>query len=166
MKMITAIIKPFKLDDVRQAVAQIGGKATVALEIAPTEIFIAQAVDAGYQIEFAQLADLQVLGISNNELTGTIPNELFTTSSEMWNRLSELYIHNNHFSGTLPSWIMSLPNLDTLVLGGNDWSGTLPSGFLAMPSLGKSPFQLHRPLVSVLVPDFGFYGVLLTRLFP
>jgi nitrogen regulatory protein P-II 2 len=63
MKLITAVIKPFKLDDVRQAVADIGIQGVTVTEVhgyggqpGHTEIYRG----AGYQIDFLPKAKVEL----------------------------------------------------------------------------------------------------------
>jgi len=94
MKMITAIIKPFKLDDVRQAVADIGIQGITVTEVkgfgrqrGHTELYRG----AEYVVDFLPKAKLElavsddvaeqvVEAISNNARTGKIGDgKIFVT---------------------------------------------------------------------------------------
>ena len=86
MKMITAIIKPFKLDDVRQAVADIGIQGITVTEVkgfgrqrGHTELYRGAEYVVDFlpksKIELAvsdQLADQVVEAIANTARTGKI----------------------------------------------------------------------------------------------
>jgi nitrogen regulatory protein P-II 2 len=86
MKLITAIIKPFKLDDVRQAVSEVGVQGVTVTEVrgfgrqrGHTEIYRG----AEYAIEFVpktkieiavddELADLVIEAIAKSAQTGKV----------------------------------------------------------------------------------------------
>ncbi|MBC6473959.1 MAG: hypothetical protein GDA48_15075 [Hormoscilla sp. GM102CHS1] len=61
-----------------------------------------------------------------NSMSGTLPSELGSLSN-----LQILNLNANALSGALPSELGSLSNLQSLYLGGNDLNGTLP------PELGS-----------------------------
>ena len=46
MKLITAIVKPFKLDDVREALSEIGVQGITVTEVKLTEVQVLSAVMA------------------------------------------------------------------------------------------------------------------------
>ena len=94
MKMITAIIKPFKLDDVRQAVADIGVQGITVTEVkgfgrqrGHTELYRG----AGYVVDFLpktkmelavadDIADQVIEAIINNARTGKVGDgKIFVT---------------------------------------------------------------------------------------
>lgn len=69
MKMVTAIIKPFKLDDVREAVANIGIEGLTATEVkgfgrqkGHTELYRG----AEYQVDFLPKVKLEIATTSEN----------------------------------------------------------------------------------------------------
>ncbi len=97
MKMITAIIKPFKLDDVRQAVADIGVQGITVTEVkgfgrqrGHTELYRG----AEYVVDFLpktkmelavadDIADQVIEAITNNARTGKIGDgKIFVTEIE------------------------------------------------------------------------------------
>ena len=97
MKMITAIIKPFKLDDVRQAVAEIGVQGITVTEVkgfgrqrGHTELYRGAEYVVDFlpkaKIELAVADDIldQVIeAISNTARTGKIGDgKLFVTALE------------------------------------------------------------------------------------
>ena len=61
-----------------------------------------------------------------NQLSGSIPPELGNLAN-----LKGLYLHNNQLSGSIPSELGNLANLETLFLGDNQLSGSIP------PELGN-----------------------------
>eukprot|EP00934_Nitzschia_sp_Nitz4_P009144 Nitzschia sp. Nitz4//scaffold17_size182527//175697//176941//NITZ4_001885-RA/size182527-exonerate_protein2genome-gene-0.54-mRNA-1//1//CDS//3329539433//9134//frame0 len=72
-----------------------------------------------------QLPLLERLFISSNFLTGTIPSN--TSSS-----IIELRLQQNRLSGTLPSELALLSNLDVLMIQKNQLTGTIPSPLCMM----------------------------------
>ena len=97
MKMITAIIKPFKLDDVRQAVADIGVQGITVTEVkgfgrqrGHTELYRG----AEYVVDFLpktkmelavadDIADQVIEAITNNARTGKVGDgKIFVTKIE------------------------------------------------------------------------------------
>lgn len=65
-------------------------------------------------ISNASISDLQYLDLSNNELTGSIPDDLFATLPY----LVSFSVASNCITGTIPSRICSLPSLIYLSLDG------------------------------------------------
>ncbi len=97
MKMITAIIKPFKLDDVREAVAEIGIKGITVTEVkgfgrqrGHTELYRGAEYVVDFlpkaKIELAvvdELADQVIEAITNTARTGKIGDgKIFVTDLE------------------------------------------------------------------------------------
>ncbi|WMV07116.1 hypothetical protein MTR67_000501 [Solanum verrucosum] len=76
------------------------------------------------QLEFLSfnrsLTQLQFLDFSSNSLTGSIPSNV----SGMQN-VQSLRLSSNHLNGTIPSWIFSLPSLTDLNLSDNHFSGNI-----------------------------------------
>lgn len=97
MKMITAIIKPFKLDDVRQALADIGLKGITVSEVkgfgrqlGHTELYRGAEYDVAFQpkakIELAvddAITEQVIEAIANAARTGKIGDgKIFVTNLE------------------------------------------------------------------------------------
>ncbi|CAI0389504.1 unnamed protein product [Linum tenue] len=77
------------------------------------------------------LPNLSSLVMSNNDFDGAIPP--FESGKLMYldlsnNKLSGTLPGNNDLSGTIPSWLSTMPSLDVLDLSGNDLVGELPRG--------------------------------------
>ncbi len=88
------------------------------------------------------------LDLDSNSLSGTLPSELGSLSN-----LQELWLGANSLSGTIPSELGSLSNLQELWLGANSLSGTIPSelGSLSnLRSLGLGANSLSGTIPSEL----------------
>uniref|UniRef100_A0A7C9CT53 Leucine-rich repeat-containing N-terminal plant-type domain-containing protein n=2 Tax=Opuntia streptacantha TaxID=393608 RepID=A0A7C9CT53_OPUST len=70
-----------------------------------------------------KLRQLQSVILSSNYLTGELPLTLHNSMrlSDLW----ELNLASNSLYGPVPSWITSLPSLQTLYLSGNRFTGSL-----------------------------------------
>ncbi|CAB9520001.1 LRR receptor-like serine threonine-protein kinase [Seminavis robusta] len=68
---------------------------------------------------------LELLVLSSNEFTGTIPLRWFDNLDEGTAKLSSLWISSNRLTGTIPSEMGLLP-LKELFLENNDLTGSLP----------------------------------------
>ena len=95
------------------------------------------------------LAD-RVLGLSlySNQLSGTIPSSLGGLTNLEWLRLG-----SNQLSGTIPSSLGGLTNLEQLYLDDNQLSGTIPSslgGLTNLDELNLSYNQLSGTIPSSL----------------
>lgn len=82
-----------------------------------------------------------------NQLTGTLSERICSSKNLKFLVLARLH-HNsdstpkrntcpftNYFHGPLPSCLLSLPHLDTLILSGNHMSGTIPNHVIVSPTL-------------------------------
>lgn len=66
--------------------------------------------------------------------------------------LLHMYFDHNNLNGTVPSWSLSLPNLEELYLNDNQLTGGMPVGFAANhPQLLTLHIQ-HNSLTQVLEP--------------
>ncbi|MBO1351939.1 MAG: leucine-rich repeat domain-containing protein [Hormoscilla sp. GUM202] len=92
------------------------------------------------------------INLDDNNLSGTLPSELGDLSN-----LQHLWLNNNSLSGTLPSELGSLTNLQVLHLDNDDLSGTLPS---ELGSLGNvQDLELDHNSVSGTLPsELGSLG--------
>ena len=70
--------------------------------------------------EMRHLGRLERLDLSNNELVGTL-DYIYEIKS-----LTELFLNNNKFTGTLSEQVGLLRNLDKLYLGHNELEGNIP----------------------------------------
>ncbi len=86
------------------------------------------------------------LSLFNNSLSGTLPSELGSLSN-----LQVLSLNFSSLSGTLPSELGSLSNLQELWLDRNSLSGTLPSELGSLSNLRK--LYLHRNSLSGTLPS-------------
>jgi len=73
---------------------------------------------------------LQDLYLNDNDLSGTIPSELGSLSN-----LEHIHLNDNDLSGEIPSELGSLTNLQYLRLYKNDLNGTLPSSLGSLSNL-------------------------------
>ena len=62
------------------------------------------------------------LGLNDNQLSGTMPTQLGSLSN-----LQELNLTRNQLTGTIPAELGRLTNLTILALGGNQLTGTIPT---------------------------------------
>ncbi|MEN8219751.1 MAG: Calx-beta domain-containing protein, partial [Pseudomonadota bacterium] len=72
------------------------------------------------------------LYLHSNQLTGTIPSELGNLSY-----LEYLYLHSNQLTGTIPSELGNLSKLTRLYLSSNQLTGTIPSELGNLSKLTK-----------------------------
>ncbi len=71
--------------------------------------------------EIAALTSLQTLNIRSNNLTGGIPAEIGSLTSLLY-----LYLYENSLGGPIPTEMGNLTNLDTLYMYSNGLTGVLP----------------------------------------
>ncbi|KAH9627409.1 hypothetical protein KSS87_012059 [Heliosperma pusillum] len=93
---------------------------------------------------------LQIL-LLNNQLgegfTGTI--DVITTMPY----LTQVWLHGNHFTGTIPAAIANLTSLRDLNLNGNQFVGVIPSG---LASLGLDKLDVSNNLLMGSIPKLKF----------
>lgn len=94
---------------------------------------------------FGLLTDMKVLFLSLNEFTGTFPSVVFNMSD-----IEYLDLGNNDFYGTIPNNIGSLSSMVQFVMDLNRFSGTIPSSLctvtqLALLSLSGNQFNGTLP---------------------
>ncbi|KAK2633217.1 hypothetical protein EUGRSUZ_L00321 [Eucalyptus grandis] len=82
-----------------------------------------QCADLDFLCSLTNSTNLDGLAIDNNAFQGPIPNCICNLSIT----LSELWLSFNHISGSLPSKIGNLINLEVLTMGDNKISGNIPS---------------------------------------
>lgn len=75
---------------------------------------------------FDQLHNLEGLFLSNNNLLGPIPPSLTTNVQTNLPKLSQIYLHGNRLSGTVPQGLSDLPRLTILFLDDNRLTGEIP----------------------------------------
>ena len=82
-----------------------------------------------------ELTLLEELDLSKNGLTGTIPASLGALSNRSGQasliNLRVLHLHDNELTGSVPSWLDRLADLERIDLGGNQLTGEIP------PELGN-----------------------------
>ncbi|XP_068327246.1 probable LRR receptor-like serine/threonine-protein kinase At1g67720 isoform X1 [Pyrus communis] len=87
-------------------------------------------------VELKNLQELTELWLGGNYLTGQFPD-----ISNLIN-LKILHLENNKLSGSLPSYLASLPSLQELYIQNNSFSGEIPAGLLR----GKITFKYEYNL--------------------
>lgn len=85
-----------------------------------------------------------------NDLEGTLPSEIMALP-----KLESLIMQNNRLQGTIPDFLAEISNLETLILSGNPMEGTIPSIILQnAPLLGT--LHLSRMKLTGTIPiDFA-----------
>lgn len=89
------------------------------------------------------LRQLKYLYIDNNNLVGGIPPNLARPddiSAEGSSFLSEIWLHENMLSGTVPAALADLDKLVNLYIDGNKFTGTIPNA-LCRPTLNADFFE-------------------------
>ncbi|KAM3264678.1 hypothetical protein P3L10_001672 [Capsicum annuum] len=76
--------------------------------------------------------DLMELSLRNNNFDGQLE---FLSSNRSWTQLEWLYISSNSLTGSIPSNVSGLHNLQTLNLSSNHLNGNIPSWIYSLPSL-------------------------------
>ncbi|TYI81952.1 hypothetical protein E1A91_D05G189300v1 [Gossypium mustelinum] len=76
-------------------------------------------------LSLANLTQISLLYVGNNLISGELDPRLFSN----WNRLRFLELHNNNFTGMIPSEIGLLVNLVELALSSNHFHVLIPSSF-------------------------------------
>ncbi len=90
------------------------------------------------------------LSLNNNSLSGTIPSELGSLSN-----LQELSLNRNSLSGTIPSELGSLSNLQELSLDRNSLSGTIPSELGSLSNLQRLYLDENYSLSGTIPSELG-----------
>lgn len=77
--------------------------------------------------ELAVFEDITILWITfQDALVGSVPQTLFGGGGAHFERLTDLIIQDNAFTGTIPEVGPGIPNLQLLQLNGADVTGTIP----------------------------------------
>ncbi|XP_039156037.1 putative receptor-like protein kinase At3g47110 [Eucalyptus grandis] len=92
------------------------------LEIGFNNLGSGEFVDLDFLCSLTNSTKLEKLGIEANAFRGPIPDCINNLSIT----LTHFLLHNNHISGTLPSGIGNLINLEILAMGLNNISGNIP----------------------------------------
>ncbi|KAF8020790.1 hypothetical protein BT93_G1269 [Corymbia citriodora subsp. variegata] len=105
-----------------------------------------QSADLNFLCSLTNSTKLESLAIGVNAFGGPLPNCINNLSIT----LSDLFLNCNHISGTLPSGIGNLINLETLEMSGNSISGNIPSEIgklnkMSVMALGRNNFSGHIP---------------------
>ncbi|KAK4776055.1 hypothetical protein SAY87_024016 [Trapa incisa] len=87
--------------------------------------------DLGFITSLTNYTKLQVLSVFMNRLKGILPSTIANFSSS----LTQLFMGYNFISGTLPSGVGSLVNVQFLYFQGNGLSGTIPSSITRLQNL-------------------------------
>jgi len=100
--------------------------------------------------EIGYLDKLEQLLLTNNSFTGSIPSKIFNMSS-----LTGLYLEQNHLSGIIPSNTgYSLPSLQYLQLDHNNFVGNIPNSIFNSSNL--IVFQVSDNAFSGTLPNIAF----------
>ncbi|TYH17359.1 hypothetical protein ES288_A05G186100v1 [Gossypium darwinii] len=103
-----------------------------------------------FPLSLANLSQISLLYVGNNLISGELDPRLFSN----WNRLQFLELHNNNFTGMIPSEIGLLVNLVELALSSNHFHGFVPSAIGNLTNLDA--LALHRNHLSGPIPSsFG-----------
>ncbi|XP_069152263.1 receptor-like protein Cf-9 homolog [Solanum lycopersicum] len=115
------------------------------------------------QLEFLSYnrswTQLEALDFSFNSITGSIPSNV----SGLQN-LNSLSLSSNQLNGTIPSWIFSLPSLEWLELSDNHFSGNIQefkSKILDTVSLKQN--HLQGPIPKSLLNQRNLYYIVLSH---
>ncbi|KAF8017589.1 hypothetical protein BT93_H2696 [Corymbia citriodora subsp. variegata] len=105
-----------------------------------------QSADLNFLCSLTNSTKLKLLSIGQNAFGGPLPNCISNLSIT----LSKFGLSYNHISGTLPSGIGNLINLETLEMWGNNISGNIPSEIgnlnkMSRMDLGENNFSGHIP---------------------
>ncbi|KAK3417701.1 hypothetical protein EUGRSUZ_H03649, partial [Eucalyptus grandis] len=100
-----------------------------------------ESVDLDFLCSLTNSTNLEKLGMEANAFKGPIPNCISNLSIT----LTHFLLHKNHISGTLPSGIGNLINLEILAMGYNNISGNIPLEIgnlnkLGIMDLGRNKF--------------------------
>ncbi|KAK8678283.1 hypothetical protein V6N13_143788 [Hibiscus sabdariffa] len=98
-------------------------------------------------LSLANLTQISLLYVGNNLISGELDPRLFSN----WNRLEFLELHNNNFTGMIPSEIGLLVNLVELALSSNHFHGSVPSEIGNLKNLDA--LALHRNHLSGPIPS-------------
>uniref|UniRef100_A0A5B7AMS9 non-specific serine/threonine protein kinase n=1 Tax=Davidia involucrata TaxID=16924 RepID=A0A5B7AMS9_DAVIN len=81
------------------------------------------------------ISQLQVLDLSSNALTGTIPYEFCSSMSPSSSSLEKLLLSNNYLAGTIPPELGNCKKLRTIDLSFNSLVGSIPLEIWTLPNL-------------------------------
>lgn len=79
------------------------------------------------------LTNLMVLNMTNTHRTGSLRGVGWDDADNdalfLWTALEFLFLDRNRLTGTIPTWLHQLPNLQRLSLKDNDWLQPVPAEF-------------------------------------
>ncbi|CAB9522417.1 leucine rich repeat [Seminavis robusta] len=116
-------------------------------------------IEAAIIPEMKQLTNLRRMKLSNNKITGAIPDSIFNILP--LSTLEELSLIEPDLSGTIPSRIQEFSNLQTLEMSGN-FTGTIPSE-IGLLSLLTSLIFFSNELLQGIIPSELFNLTTLER---
>ena len=82
---------------------------------------------------------LSELHLADNQFSGTIPEDVFQLTQVQW-----IYLNNNHFSGTIPTDLSRLRSATKIELFDNNFEGPLPSELGLLTDLVELQVQLNE----------------------
>ncbi len=94
----------------------------------------------------ADFSNVKAIGLNDAGISGTIPSAIGELT-----QLEYLFLGGNQLSGTIPAELYSLPKLQNIDLSGNGYTGAIPSGFGTMPSL--TTLVLKNNAFTGTIPD-------------
>jgi Leucine-rich repeat (LRR) protein len=93
--------------------------------------------DSSLPSELARLSQLQRLYIQDAALKGSLRDFVKeVASSSSTSQLVELWLDDNHLTGTIPSEIGALTNLASLSVSNNALTGTIPTTIANLRNMG------------------------------
>ncbi|KAE8809019.1 putative LRR receptor-like serine/threonine-protein kinase [Hordeum vulgare] len=114
-----------------------------------TALLLGQNQLQGFIPDFGKLSALEILDLSYNDLSGTVPHSIYNLSS-----LSVLGLANNNLRGTLPSDMgNTLHNIQILMMADNHFEGDIPATLQNASRMIS--IHLGNNYLTGVIPSFG-----------
>ncbi|MBW6474876.1 MAG: hypothetical protein K0B14_17240, partial [Anaerolineaceae bacterium] len=97
------------------------------------------------------MISIEIIFLGENELSGTIPSTIGNLINLQW-----VDIYGNQLSGSLPTSIGDLPKINNLNVSDNPLSGPIPSSFVKLSSLERFMFS-DTEICEPIAPDFQIW---------